>query len=355
MAFKNFKVETDADGIVLVTWDIPGRSMNVLDETSVDRTRGDREADLRRCCGEGRRHHLGQGSAVRRRRSVDAGRHEPAVRRDVEKQRRGCREPVAVRPEPPVLAGVSQHRDLGQAMGRRDQRAGTGRRLRTDVGLPLPRRRGKSQDPARAARNQGRAVPRRRRHPARAAHRAAAGCDAAVAEGRGGQSREGQGAETDRRHRSVSRSHQVGKGLDQGRRQGRRALGREGFQASGRPGLFQGRHDDVPGRQRDLSPRDLRQLSGGARDHELRLRRLAVADRCRLARRIALLHAGPAQQRSGRDDPQPVPVDAGIEQGRAASAERAADQGQEACRDRRRLHGRQRRLRLGTRRHRSGA
>ncbi len=34
MAFKNFKVETDADGIVLVTWDIPGRSMNVLDETS---------------------------------------------------------------------------------------------------------------------------------------------------------------------------------------------------------------------------------------------------------------------------------------------------------------------------------
>ncbi|WP_024510114.1 3-hydroxyacyl-CoA dehydrogenase NAD-binding domain-containing protein [Bradyrhizobium sp. ARR65] len=35
MAFKNFKVETDADGIALVTWDIPGRSMNVLDETTV--------------------------------------------------------------------------------------------------------------------------------------------------------------------------------------------------------------------------------------------------------------------------------------------------------------------------------
>src|SRR3984957_5056495 len=35
MAFKNFKVETDADGIVLVTWDTPGRSMNVLDETSI--------------------------------------------------------------------------------------------------------------------------------------------------------------------------------------------------------------------------------------------------------------------------------------------------------------------------------
>jgi 3-hydroxyacyl-CoA dehydrogenase/enoyl-CoA hydratase/3-hydroxybutyryl-CoA epimerase len=36
MAFKNFNVETDADGIALVTWNIPGRSMNVLDQTSTD-------------------------------------------------------------------------------------------------------------------------------------------------------------------------------------------------------------------------------------------------------------------------------------------------------------------------------
>ncbi len=36
MAFNNFKIETDADGIALVTWDTPGRSMNVLDETSVN-------------------------------------------------------------------------------------------------------------------------------------------------------------------------------------------------------------------------------------------------------------------------------------------------------------------------------
>src|SRR5438445_2096519 len=36
MAFKNFKVETDVDGIALVTWDTPGRSMNVLDETSIN-------------------------------------------------------------------------------------------------------------------------------------------------------------------------------------------------------------------------------------------------------------------------------------------------------------------------------
>ena len=152
----------------------------------------------------------------------------------------------------------------------------------------------------------------------------------------------------------AGRSHQGRQGLDQGRRQGGRALGRQGFQAAGRPGLFQGRHDDVPGRQRDLPPRDLRQLSGGARHHAVRLRRLAAADRRRAARRIALLRADPALQGSGGDDPQPVPVDAGIEQGRAASAKRAADQGEETRHDRRRLHGRQRRLRLGARRHRRG-
>src|ERR1700748_1462813 len=36
MGFKNFKLDVDADGIALVTWDIPGRSMNVLDETSIE-------------------------------------------------------------------------------------------------------------------------------------------------------------------------------------------------------------------------------------------------------------------------------------------------------------------------------
>lgn len=36
MSYKNFRVETDADGIALVTWDIPGRSMNVLDTTTIE-------------------------------------------------------------------------------------------------------------------------------------------------------------------------------------------------------------------------------------------------------------------------------------------------------------------------------
>ncbi|RYX99591.1 MAG: 3-hydroxyacyl-CoA dehydrogenase [Bradyrhizobiaceae bacterium] len=36
MTYANFKVETDADGIALVTWDIPGRSMNVLDSKTIE-------------------------------------------------------------------------------------------------------------------------------------------------------------------------------------------------------------------------------------------------------------------------------------------------------------------------------
>ena len=36
MTYKNFKLDTDADGIALVTWDSPGKSMNVLDTTTID-------------------------------------------------------------------------------------------------------------------------------------------------------------------------------------------------------------------------------------------------------------------------------------------------------------------------------
>jgi 3-hydroxyacyl-CoA dehydrogenase / enoyl-CoA hydratase / 3-hydroxybutyryl-CoA epimerase len=34
--YKNFTVETDADGIALVTWDMPGKSMNVFTEEVTD-------------------------------------------------------------------------------------------------------------------------------------------------------------------------------------------------------------------------------------------------------------------------------------------------------------------------------
>src|SRR5256885_16083476 len=36
----NFKLDTDADGIVLVTWDAPGRSMNVIDLKVIEELSG---------------------------------------------------------------------------------------------------------------------------------------------------------------------------------------------------------------------------------------------------------------------------------------------------------------------------
>ena len=271
MAFKNFKLETDADGIALVTWDIPGRSMNVLDETSTSELEEILKQTTADAAVKGVVITSSQGRVLRRRRSFDARGHEPGIRQGLEGEGRGRGQPDAVRPEPPLLAGAARHRNLRQAVGGRDQRARARRRFRGDAVLPLPRRGGKSQDAPRPARSEGRPVPRRRRHPARAAPGAAAGCDDDPAQGRSGHGREGQGAQSDPRHRAGCRSGQGGQGLDQGRRQGGRALGREGLQAAGRTGVLQGRHDDVPGRQRHLPPRDLRQLSGGARHHELRL------------------------------------------------------------------------------------
>ena len=82
MAYKNFKVETDADGIALVTWDIPGRSMNVLDETSISELEEIVKQTTADAAVKGVVITSGKEALLRRRRSVDAGRHEPHLRRN---------------------------------------------------------------------------------------------------------------------------------------------------------------------------------------------------------------------------------------------------------------------------------
>ena len=77
MAFKNFKLETDADGIALVTWDIPGRSMNVLDETSISELEAIVKQTSADAAVKGVVITSGKEAFSRRRRSVDAGGHEP--------------------------------------------------------------------------------------------------------------------------------------------------------------------------------------------------------------------------------------------------------------------------------------
>ena len=40
MTYKNFSLDVDGDGIALVTWDMPGRSMNVFDESVLEELDG---------------------------------------------------------------------------------------------------------------------------------------------------------------------------------------------------------------------------------------------------------------------------------------------------------------------------
>ena len=167
MNYKNFKIDVDADGIALVTWDMPGRSMNVFDEGAlrefdkiVDQVTKDAEikgavitsgkdcfsggADLKM---------LQEQLAIFAR---DKG-------KDLEKATQRCsRAPANDR-------RVAQAGNQRQAMGRRDQRHLHGRRVRTGAGLPWPRRGGLREGEDGPARSEGRHFPGRRRHPARAA------------------------------------------------------------------------------------------------------------------------------------------------------------------------------------------
>ena len=128
MAFKNFKVETDADGIALVTWDIPGRSMNVLDETTINELEAivkqtSADAAVKGVVITSGKEAFSAGADL----SMLEGMSRTLCRA-AQGQGRGRRQPDAVRREPQILAGVSRHRNLRQAVGRRDQRAGARRR-----------------------------------------------------------------------------------------------------------------------------------------------------------------------------------------------------------------------------------
>ncbi len=271
MAFKNFKVETDADGIALVTWDIPGRSMNVLDETStteleeiLKQTTADAAvkgvvitsskdafcagADLSMLEGMNKEYakvFKEKGEVAANQMLFDQSRRFSLVLRGIET----CGKPWAAAINGLALGGgfevtLSCHYRVAAE------------NPKTRLGLPevkvglFPGAGGTQRVP--------RLVP-----PQDAMTILLKGDPVTV--------EKAKAAQPDPRHRAGWRPDQGGQGLDQGRRQGGRALGREGLQAAGRTGVLQGRHDDVPGRQRHLPPRDLRQLSGGARHHELRL------------------------------------------------------------------------------------
>ena len=81
MSMVHFKLDIDADGIALVTWDSPGRSMNVIDLKVMEELGEHHREGRGRRRDQRRGHHLGQGHVLRRRRSHHARNAEPRVHR----------------------------------------------------------------------------------------------------------------------------------------------------------------------------------------------------------------------------------------------------------------------------------
>ena len=307
MTFQHFKLDIDADGIALVTWDTPGRSMNVIDLKVIEELVRDRRAGRDRRRDQGRGHHVGQGDVLRRRRPHPAGRPRPRVRATWARPR------VRRRPRPRCSRRAASSR-CSIAGWRPAASRGSPRST-----APRSAAASSSRSPAtiasrRRIRRRGSACPRSRSacSPAPAAPRASRACcragDALQFLLKGDQLRIERAKAMKLIDAIVPAADLVKTAKDwiKAEPEGQGAVGHGRLPAAGRPGLFQGRHDDVPGRQRDLSARDLRQLSGGARHPAGGLRGPAAAVRSRAAGRVALVRKDPALARSGRDDAHAV-------------------------------------------------
>ena len=325
--WTNFKLDIDADGIALVTWDMPGRSMNVID---IDGDRGARPASSRRS----------QPMPPSRARSSPRARTPSAAAPISPCWSASARSsPTCAKSQGEEAAArcvFDESRKLSQLY----------RRLET-CGKPWVAR---STAPRWAAASSLRspaitASPPTIRRPALGLPEIKIG----LFPGAGGTQRvarmlppadalqfllKGDQLRLDRAKAMklidavVPPADLVKAAKDWIKAGGKAdgAVGREGLPAARRAGLFQGRHDDVPGGQRDLPARDLRQLSGRARDPAGGLRGPAAADGSGAARRVALVRQDPALAGSGGDDPLAVRLDAGAQQGRAPPDRRAGDQ-----------------------------
>ena len=128
MAYKNFKVETDADGIALVTWDSPGKSMNVFDLSVIE--------DLDKIVTETTADAKVKGVVVTSGKDAFSGGADltmldfdaHGLRRSVEDQGQGSGQRGAVQGSGPPVADLPPHRNLGQAVGRGHQRPRARRR-----------------------------------------------------------------------------------------------------------------------------------------------------------------------------------------------------------------------------------
>ena len=214
MTFQNFTFDIDADGIALVTWNMPGRSMNVIDEKVTEELAAIAERVATEDAIKGAVLTSGKDAFCGGADLTMLETLKPHLHRIDQVARRGSCEQAAVRGKPQAFADRSPYGDVWQAVGRGHQRHRDGRRLRAGARLPSSRRCRERQDAAWPAGNQSRPVSRRRRDATHRAHAAAGGRAAISAQGRSASAQSRQGDEACRRGRAASRSRTDGKGLD---------------------------------------------------------------------------------------------------------------------------------------------
>ena len=271
MSFNNFTLETDADGIALVTWNMPGRSMNVIDQTVIEELAAIVEQVATDAAVKGAVITSGKEAfcagadltmlEALSRTFVDVAKsqgEEAANTRLFEESRKlslmSRRIETCGKPWVAAINGTAMGGGFELALACHHRIAADNDKTR--LGLPeikvgLFPGGGGTQRIARM-------LP-----PA----------DALQFLLKGEQLRLARAKAMKLVDAVVPAGDLVAdrQGLDQGRRQGQGAVGRRRLQAARRAGLFQGRHDGIPAGQRALPPRDLRQLSRRARHHAGRL------------------------------------------------------------------------------------
>src|SRR5262249_11218841 len=162
MSFSNFNIENDSDGVATVTWDSPGRSMNVIDakvmdelSAIIDQTTAD--AAVKGVVITSGKDAFCAGADLTMLESLSRAFAELAASQGDDALLRG---------KPTMVGAVPAHRDLRQALGGRHQRHGARRRFRTGAGLPSPHRCRQSAHARRPAGGQSRIDSGRRRHAA---------------------------------------------------------------------------------------------------------------------------------------------------------------------------------------------
>ena len=126
----NFKLDVDADGIALITWDMPGSSMNVIDLAVIEELAELVEKVAADAAIKGAVITSGKDTFCA---GADLTLLESLTARSASWRRtraRRPRPPMLFEREPQAVAALPAHRDLRQAVRRRDQRHRARRRLR---------------------------------------------------------------------------------------------------------------------------------------------------------------------------------------------------------------------------------